>query len=122
MGISQFDLVRIRRWCDARVPKHLWDQLKVDADVTERHITIVEVRPPWDGQGEHTRFPIARLRYTKSTKLWSLYWRNRNLKLHAYDIEPSPLVDDLLDYIENSATPSSSAKIPGHAVLHPPQT
>ncbi|WP_366486067.1 MULTISPECIES: DUF3024 domain-containing protein [unclassified Actinomyces] len=61
------------------------------------------------------------MRYAKSTKLWSLYWRNRNLKFHACDIELSRLVDDLLDYIENSANPSSSAKIPGHAVLHPPK-
>lgn len=105
MGIPQLDLARIRRWCDARVPQHLWDQVKVEADVADRHVTIVEVRPPWDGQGEPTRFPIARLRYTKSTKLWSLYWRDRNLKFHAYDIAPSPLVDDLLDYIENSGDP-----------------
>ncbi len=67
--MSQLDLVCIRRWCDARVPKHLWEQVKVEADVADRHVTIVEVRPPRDGQGEHTRFPIARLRYTKSTKL-----------------------------------------------------
>lgn len=105
MGIPQIDLARIRRWCNARVPQHLWDQVKVEADVADRHVTIVEVRPPWDGQGEPTRFPIARLRYTKSTKLWSLYWRDRNLKFHAYDIAPSLLVDDLLDYIENSADP-----------------
>lgn len=59
MGILQLDLVRIRRWCDARVPKHLWEQVKVEADVADRHVAIVEVRTPWDGQGEHTRFPIA---------------------------------------------------------------
>lgn len=105
MGISQLYLVRIRRWCDARVPKHLWEQVKVEADVADRHVTIVEVRPPRGGQGEHTHFPIARLRYTKSIKIWSLYWRNRNLKFHACDIELSPLVDDLLDYIENSGDP-----------------
>ena len=105
MGISQLDIVRIRHWCDARVPEHLWDEAKVEADAAERHVTIVEVRPPWDGQGEHTRLPIARLRFTKSTKLWSLYWRDRNLKFHAYDIEASPLVDDLLDYIDNSGDP-----------------
>lgn len=41
MGISQLDLVRIRRWCDARVPKHLWEQVEVEADVVDRHVTIV---------------------------------------------------------------------------------
>ena len=44
MGISQLDLVRIRRWCDAHVSKHLWEQVKVEADVADRHVIIVEVR------------------------------------------------------------------------------
>lgn len=56
----------------ARVLGHLWDQVKVEADVSDRHIDIVEVRPPWDGVGEHTRFPIALLRDTKSTGLWAI--------------------------------------------------
>ena len=41
-------------------------------------VTIVEVRPPWDGVGEYTRFQIARLRYTSSTSLWAIFWRDRN--------------------------------------------
>lgn len=64
-------------WCRERVPEHLWPQVKVEADVEPRHVTIVEVRPPWDGVGEHTRFPIARLRYTATTGQWSIYWRDR---------------------------------------------
>jgi hypothetical protein len=57
--------MRIRKWCDARVPESLWDQLRVECDISERHVTIVETRPPWDGSDrEWTRFPIARLRYT----------------------------------------------------------
>ena len=59
--IPETDLHRIQRWCRDRVPEHLWSQVKVEADVEPRHVTIVEVRPPWDGSGERTRFPIARL-------------------------------------------------------------
>jgi hypothetical protein len=66
------------------VAEHLWDQLKVEADVADRHVDIVEVSPPWDGVGEHTRGPIARLRYTKSPRQWAIYWRDRNLKFHEY--------------------------------------
>jgi hypothetical protein len=66
------------------VPEHLWDQVKVEADDPDRHVDIVEVRPPWNGIGEHTRFPIARLRYTRSTGQWAIYWRDRNLKFHEY--------------------------------------
>lgn len=57
MAIPETDLHRIQLWCRDRVPEHLWPQVKVEADVEPRHVTIVEVRPPWDGVGEHTRFP-----------------------------------------------------------------
>lgn len=106
MAIPETDLFRIRRWVERRVPKELWAELKVGADVEPRHVTIVEVRPPWDGLGEHTRFPIARLRYIAATGLWSLYWRDRNLKFHAYDRKrPTKNVQVLLDYLDSHADP-----------------
>ena len=53
--------------------------------------------------GEHTRFPIARLRYTKSTGVWAIYWRDRNLKFHEYKRKrPNKRVQVLLDYIQDS--------------------
>jgi hypothetical protein len=45
MAIPEPDLARIRRWCDGRVPEHLWDQVKVEADAATTDVTIVEVRP-----------------------------------------------------------------------------
>lgn len=106
VAIPETDLLRIQRWCRERVPEHLWPQVKVEADVGSRHVTIVEVRPPWDGVGDHTRFPIARLRYTAATGQWSIYWRDRNLKFHEYDRKrPSKTVQALLDYIADSGDP-----------------
>jgi hypothetical protein len=47
-----------------------------------------------------------RLHYTKTTRLWTLYWRDRNLKYHRYDpLDPSPQVQDLLDYLDDRADP-----------------
>ncbi len=61
--------------------------------------TPATCRPPRrkDLGPEWTRFPIARLRYTSTTRRWALYWRDRNLRFHRYDQLPaSPHVDDLL--------------------------
>jgi len=64
------------------------------------------VRPPWDRVGEPTRFPIARLRYTKSTGQWAIYWRDRNLKFHEYKRKRSTKsVQALLDHIGASGDP-----------------
>jgi hypothetical protein len=105
-GLPELDVARVRRWCAERVPADLQDQLRVEIDVTTRHMTIMECRPPWDepAGSDWTRFPIARLRYTKATKQWSLYWRDRHLRFHRYDqLEPSEQVTHLL--IEVDADP-----------------
>ena len=52
-----------------------------------------------------SRFPIARLRYTKATGVWSLYWRDRNLRFHAYDlVSPTASVEDLLAEVDRDPT------------------
>jgi hypothetical protein len=111
-GLPELDLARVRRWCQQRVPEHARSQVKVECDVAPRHLTIVECRPPWrqDMGAEWTRFLIARLRYTKATRQWSLYWRDRHLRFHLYNrITPSPRIDDLLREIDRDP-PSSGDK------------
>lgn len=98
---------RVQSWADQRIPEHVRDQIRLEVDVTDRTITILECRPPWrpDMGDEWTRFPVARLRYTKIRDEWSLYWRDRNSDFHEYDlIEPSPNLDDLLDEIDSDPT------------------
>jgi hypothetical protein len=102
-GLPALDVARVRRWCDERVPAHVSDQIRIECDVAPRHLTILECRPPWreDLGPEWTRFPIARLRYTKTSKTWSLLWRDRNSRFHEYDrVAPSARVDDLLSEID----------------------
>jgi hypothetical protein len=97
----------VQRWCRARVPEHVRDEVRVEADVADHHVTIVECRPPWraDFGPEWTRFPIARLRYTKATRQWSSYWRDRNLKFHEYDaVSASASVEDLLAEVDRDPT------------------
>jgi hypothetical protein len=106
-GLPELDIARVRRWCQQRVPEHARNQVRVECDISPRHLAIVECRPPWrEGIGpEWTRFPIARLRYTQATRTWTLYWRDRNLRFHLYDqIEPSPGIDDLLNEIDRDPT------------------
>jgi Protein of unknown function (DUF3024) len=106
-GLPELDITRVRRWCEQRIPPHARDQVRVECDVDPRHLTIVECRPPWrEGIGpEWTRFPIARLHYTKSTRSWSLYWRDRHLRFHRYgQLPPSSHIDDLLREIDRDPT------------------
>ena len=90
-----------------RVPEHARAQVRVECDVAARHLTIVERRAPWREEfgGGWTSLPIARLRYTTATKVWTLCWRDRYLRFHGNDVRPrSPRVEDLLTEIDRDAT------------------
>ncbi|MFV2000940.1 MAG: DUF3024 domain-containing protein [Acidimicrobiia bacterium] len=108
--IPEPDLARIRRWVTARnseLSEEVRNQLRLELDVTDRAVTIVDCRPPWNPEksSEWTRSPVARLRYTKYLREWSLYWCDRNSKFHEYDlVEPSPDVGELIAEIEADPT------------------
>nr|GLK33700.1 hypothetical protein GCM10017611_05420 [Rhodococcus wratislaviensis] len=106
-GLPELDIARVQRWCVARVPEHARHHVRLECEVAARHLTIVERRAPWcaDVGPEWTSLPIARLRYTKATKTWSLYWRDRNLRFHAYDLlPPSPHLETLLTELDRDPT------------------
>jgi hypothetical protein len=79
--IPELDLARIRRFVDARVPPHATHQVRLEVEVQGTAVTIVECRAPWrtDVGPEWTRFLIARLRYSPTHQVWTLFWRDPNL-------------------------------------------
>ena len=107
MTLSELDVARVQRWCAARVPDHARHEVRVECQTAPRHLTIVERRAPWRAESgpEWTTFPIARLRYTVADKSWTLYFRDRNLRFHRYDLlAPSRQIDDLLTELDRDPT------------------
>lgn len=106
-GLPETDVVRVQQWCARRIPERALHQVRVECQVSTRHLTIVERRAPLraDDGPEWSSFPIARLRYTKTSKTWSLFWRDRNLRFHEHDqVAPSATIDDLLAEIDRDPT------------------
>jgi hypothetical protein len=106
-GLPELDVARVQRWCTDRVPEHARHQVRVECEVDRSYLTVVERRAPWraDFGPDWTRLPIARLRYTKASKTWTLYWQDRNLRFHRYDrSEPSVNVYVLIDEIDCDPT------------------
>ena len=108
--IPDAGLARVKGWIDAQnaeIPVEVRDKIHYEIDVGERTITVQECRPPWreDFGPEWTRFPICRFRYTKVRNEWSLYWRDRNLNFHEYDlVAPTPHIDDLIAEVKRDPT------------------
>jgi hypothetical protein len=89
------------------VPEHARHQVRVECQIAPRHLTIVERRAPWreDLGAEWTSVPIARLLYTVAEESWTLHWRDRNLRFHAYDqLAPSTRVENLLRELDRDPT------------------
>lgn len=108
--LPDLDVARVRRWVDAlndELPPRAADEIRYEMDIDGGAITLLECRPPWreDFGPEWTRMPIARLRYTVSRRVWTLYWQDRHLRFHVYDrVEPTPDVDALLAEIDADPT------------------
>jgi hypothetical protein len=110
-SLPDMDIARVNRWVaqeNARIPPHAQGKVRIEADFDDHSATILESRPPWDPGGmgpEWTRVPVARLRYTKSRREWTLYWSDRNSKFRRYDlVDPATNVVVLLDEIDRDPT------------------
>jgi hypothetical protein len=102
--VPDLDLAAIRRYCEQRIPPDARDQVRVEAQVTQNTVTVVERRAPWrDVADDWSEQPIARLRYTATSGLWTLYWRDRNDRWHRHT-GPAANVLGLLNEIDHDST------------------
>jgi hypothetical protein len=104
-AVPELDLARIHQFCDGRVPAHLRDEARVEADVRGKSVTIFDCRSPWHPNLTHwSRVPVAQLRYDPASHLWTLYWTDRNSRWHRYDDIDPGTADELLDEINQDPT------------------
>ena len=103
--IPDLDLRKIRVFCEERTPPEFRDQMRVEAGVRGKSVTIFECRPPWHEEDtEWTRRPIGQLRFDPDTALWTLFWADRNDRWHLYDLSKPGTVGMLLAEIELDPT------------------
>jgi hypothetical protein len=104
VAFTELELRRIDRviggLCRRRSRPEFADRLRLAYEVDGHAVSIYEERAPWDGRGgDWTRMGVARFRYTRSTGVWKLYWMRRDLKWHAYELDPSVAPIDLEELV-----------------------
>lgn len=108
MPPPELDVAKVRRYCQERIPARALHQVRLEVDVTANAVTIIERRAPWhpaDAGADWTAFPIARIRYSPTTRCWTLYGRDRNLRFHLYQpLAPTPSISRVLDEITADPT------------------
>ena len=98
------DVIRVQQWAAEAVPEHVRDQVRIEVDVEDRAVEILECRPPFDPERmgpAWMRVPIARLRYIKRRNEWLLYYSDSNDRFHRYEwLAPSSNIRDLIQEID----------------------
>jgi hypothetical protein len=61
VALPDLDVERLRDYCQAKVPDHVLQQIRVELDLSPGAATVVEIRAPWreDYGPEWTRMPIG---------------------------------------------------------------
>jgi len=106
-SLPDLDVAHLRRWCDQRVPARARHQVRVECELGDRQVTVMERRAPWRGGAaeEWSSLPVARLRYTKASGTWTLYWRDRHSRFHRYQpVGPTNDIAVLIAELERDPT------------------
>jgi hypothetical protein len=103
--LSEVAVARVRRFCAQRIPPEAREEVRLEVEARGQTVTIVEVRPPWQGAGPWTRMKIAQLRYDAATRMWTLYASDRNGRWHRFSAAPpAEQLDGLLEEIDADST------------------
>ena len=71
--------------CRKRSPEHIKDKLSMEYSVKGFDVLMYELRPVWNDPQRKTESAIAKFKYAKKSKQWTLYWQRANLKWLRYD-------------------------------------
>ena len=102
VAFDELALRRIERivggFCRARTRPESADELRLVYEVDGQSIVISEERPDWRDPAERMRIPVAKLRFVRTTGLWTLSWMRADLKWHRY--EPAAPTAELAGLVE----------------------
>lgn len=105
-SMPETDLARIRKWAAATFPDIPGVDLRIALKIDDRHVTVVELRPPWDNKEspEWVSEPVARLTYVVARKAWNLSIPSVGGRYTRYRLLPTGLLDHLLAEIDEDPT------------------
>ncbi len=93
------------RFYDRRLLAHVQHESRLGHTIRGNIITLFELRPGFDDPANWERSPIAQFRFGSAKGLWSLYWRDRNLRWRPYeDLAPTRNFEALLAEVDRDPT------------------
>ncbi len=103
MALSEFELKKSEKVVGEfvekrRPPPHVRKDLDLGFRIKGQSIEIFEIRPLWNDPEKKIEVAVAKTKYVKTSKEWSVYWQRADLKWHRY--EPNPIVKSLEEFLD----------------------
>ncbi len=91
---------RLRAYCKGRTKPEIRHQLEIVYRLEGLFGYVSERRPDWRDKTIFRNHDVAKFRFSVTTREWTLFWRERNLKWHRFeDCAPSADLADLLGIV-----------------------
>ncbi len=98
-NVPDADLTEIQRFCEEKVPPEHADQIRITHELRGKTVTILECIKGWPDSS------VARMKHDPEGGGWTLYWFDRNLRAHRYDlIDPNQSIGRILDEVDRDPT------------------
>ncbi|MBU0518061.1 DUF3024 domain-containing protein [bacterium] len=92
-------------YCARRSPEHLKNKLIISHKIRGNSVTIYERRPRFSKPDEWYEMIVAKFRFDSKTETWTLYYPDKNSRLHKYtEIEPTADIAVLLEEVDEDPT------------------
>lgn len=109
MGLSEFELVRLKRlfdaYCDMRIPRELSDKMRLDYRIRDNSVTLYESRHHHEKVDLWYSSAIARFEKEPQQQMWRLFSADRNEEWIEYHPHPQDRdIEQLLDCVTDDPT------------------
>ncbi len=96
---------RLTAFCDARVPAHVRNKVRLAFSIRGNKVTLIEERVGWQDPSRWIQSPVARFDYDAASGAWTLRCRDRNCKWYFYELQPpTKRFDDLIEEVQRDPT------------------
>ena len=109
MALPDLDIARVQRWCAARVPEHARHQVHVECQIPRDTSPSSSGALPGARTSARSRpLPDRSAAIHHRRELWTLYWRDRNLRFHVSTYS-HPRTESSTCSTSSTATPPASS-------------
>lgn len=96
---------KLSQYCEARIPAHARDQVRLGYKFRGHSVTLFEERPAFLQLDTWVTIKVAQLRFDPQAQTWTLFWADRNSRWHEYyDLAPAVEFEALLAEVDADPT------------------